>query len=117
MTADKGDLVQRLQEESLQLARRSFDSVDAGISANLCDEAIDEIERLRAVKRRALALADERAKEANELCARLAIARKALELAEDVLSRSPFSTDFWPNGMHPQVGIEQIRTAIKDSAS
>jgi len=41
-------LVERLREESLQLARRSFDSVDAGISANLCDSAIDEIERLRA---------------------------------------------------------------------
>ena len=44
---DKDDLVARLREESLTLARRSFDSVDAGISANLCDAAIDEIERLR----------------------------------------------------------------------
>lgn len=44
------DLLERLREESLRLARNSFDSVDAGISANLCDEAIDEIERLRAAR-------------------------------------------------------------------
>jgi hypothetical protein len=36
----------------------------------------------------------------------------ALTLAEDVLSRAPFSTGLWPNGMHPNVGIEAIRAAI-----
>ena len=40
-------------------------------------------------------------------------ALEALELAEDVLSRAPFSTGIWPNGMHPQVGIDKIRDAIK----
>lgn len=39
--------------------------------------------------------------------------REALELAEDVLSRAPFSTGFWPNGMHPQTGIDKIRDAIR----
>ena len=38
----------------------------------------------------------------------------ALELAEDVLSRAPFSTDIWPNGVHPNTGIKQIRSAIAD---
>lgn len=38
--------------------------------------------------------------------------RDALVLAEDVLSRSPFSTGIWPNGMHPQRGIQQIRDAL-----
>lgn len=38
--------------------------------------------------------------------------REALVLAEDVLSRAPFSTDIWPNGMHPQRGIKQIRAAL-----
>jgi hypothetical protein len=38
---------------------------------------------------------------------------EALILAEDVLSRSPFSTDIWPNGMHPNTGIKKIRDAIK----
>ena len=38
--------------------------------------------------------------------------REALELAEDVLSRRPFSTEIWPNGMHPQTGITKIREAI-----
>jgi hypothetical protein len=42
------ELLERLKEESLQLARRSFDSADAGISANLCDEAIDRIQALEA---------------------------------------------------------------------
>jgi hypothetical protein len=36
----------------------------------------------------------------------------ALKVAEDVLSRAPFSTGVWPNGMHPNTGIEQIRAAI-----
>ena len=36
----------------------------------------------------------------------------ALTLAEDVLSRAPFSTQIWPNGMHPNKGIEIIRNAI-----
>jgi hypothetical protein len=38
--------------------------------------------------------------------------RAALTLAEDVLSRAPYSTEIWPNGMHPQTGIETIRAAI-----
>lgn len=39
--------------------------------------------------------------------------KKALELAEDVLSRSPYSTAIWPNGMHPNAGISQIRAALQ----
>jgi hypothetical protein len=38
--------------------------------------------------------------------------REALELAEDVLSRAPFSAAIWPNGMHPQRGITKIRDAL-----
>lgn len=38
--------------------------------------------------------------------------REALELAEDVLSRAPFSTAIWPNGMHPNEGIKKIREAL-----
>ncbi|MCK1459121.1 hypothetical protein IVB34_12215 [Bradyrhizobium sp. 2] len=30
-----------------------------------------------------------------------AAVHEALEIAEDVLSRAPFSTAIWPNGMHP----------------
>ena len=37
---------------------------------------------------------------------------EALTLAEDVLSRRPFSSGIWPNGMHPQEGIEKIRAAL-----
>jgi Lar family restriction alleviation protein len=37
----------------------------------------------------------------------------ALILAEDTLSRSPFSTMIWPNDVHPQTGITKIRDAIK----
>jgi len=39
--------------------------------------------------------------------------REALALAEDVLSRWPFSTEIWPNGLHPQEGIAKIRAALK----
>jgi hypothetical protein len=38
--------------------------------------------------------------------------RESLILAEDVLSRAPFSTGIWPNGMHPQRGMQQIRDTI-----
>ncbi|MCK1275889.1 hypothetical protein IVB46_11675 [Bradyrhizobium sp. 61] len=41
-----------------------------------------------------------------------AAVREALEIAEDVLSRAPFSTAIWPNGMHPNRGIEKIRAAL-----
>ena len=37
---------------------------------------------------------------------------EALILAEDVLSRSPFTGEIWPNGTHPNAGITQIRAAI-----
>lgn len=37
---------------------------------------------------------------------------EALELAEDVLSRFPYSGELWPNGTHPNTGIEAIRAAI-----
>jgi len=36
----------------------------------------------------------------------------ALNLAEDVLARFPFTSEIWPNGTHPNSGIEQIRAAI-----
>ena len=48
---------------------------------------------------------------------RLGEMQAALTLAEDVLSRAPFSTGIWPNGMHPQVGIEKIRAALSDPHS
>lgn len=78
------DIIERLEEESLRLARLSFETASAGIAANVVDEAIDEIKRLR----------------------------EALVLAEDILSRAPFSTCIWPNGMHPQKGIGIIRAAL-----
>ena len=37
---------------------------------------------------------------------------EALTLAEDILSRAPFSNALWPNGMHPMTGITQIRDAL-----
>lgn len=36
----------------------------------------------------------------------------ALKLAEDVLSRFPYSTEIWPDGTHPNSGITQIRAAV-----
>ena len=83
--SDQGDLIERLRDESLQLARRSFDSADAGISANLCDEAIDELERLRAAKTAALKIADERAKEAVELRAKLESAQQEIAKVDELV--------------------------------
>ena len=42
--------------------------------------------------------------------------REALELAEDVLARFPFSTEMWPNGTHPNDGIVKIRAALAEPA-
>lgn len=36
----------------------------------------------------------------------------ALTLAEDVLSRFPYSAELWPDGTHPNAGITQIRAAL-----
>jgi hypothetical protein len=44
--------------------------------------------------------------------AQLAEMRRALELADDVLSRFPYSAELWPNGTHPNAGIAQIRAAL-----
>lgn len=38
---------------------------------------------------------------------------EALVMAEDVLSRFPFSSEIWPGGVHPQTGISKIREAIE----
>ena len=48
----------------------------------------------------------------DEAAGRIEALEAALRLAEDVLSRAPFSTDIWPNGMHPQRGITIIREAL-----
>lgn len=40
------------------------------------------------------------------------LAIEALTEAEDVLSRSPFSTELLPNGTHPNACIERIREAL-----
>lgn len=42
---------------------------------------------------------------------------EALKLAEDVLSRAPFSTQMWPTGIHPQIGITTIRAALRKALS
>jgi hypothetical protein len=43
------DIVERLQEEAMRLSGRSLDRgcAESGIAANLADEAVSEIERLR----------------------------------------------------------------------
>jgi hypothetical protein len=48
----------------------------------------------------------------DELVNALTEARAALIVAEDILSRAPFSTGILPNGMHPMTVISQIRKAI-----
>jgi hypothetical protein len=42
------DIIERMEEESLRLTRLSFDTAGAGIAANVVDDAIAEIKRLRA---------------------------------------------------------------------
>lgn len=42
---------------------------------------------------------------------------EALTIAEDILSRSPHSTQIAANGMHPQIVIEKIRGALETALS
>lgn len=73
------DLLERMEEAWMGLSRRSFDNADAGIGANLCQEAIDEIRRLREAKQAALKIADERSNENVALRSQLARARPSAE--------------------------------------
>lgn len=52
------------------------------------------------------------AEAANALLTERSALIEALTLAEDVLSRFPYSAELWPNGTHPNAGIEKIRAAI-----
>ena len=61
-------------------------------------EALERIERLERVLLRD--------------AARIEALEAALRLAEEVLSQAPYSTQIWPNGMHPQRGITIIRAAL-----
>lgn len=77
--------------------------------ANALTEAATYIEGLRAVK--PPELTEGKRKDPAPLVV------EALTIAEDVLSRSPYSTAIWPNGMHPQTGIEKIRAALASLSS
>lgn len=46
------DILEKLQEDWLRLSRGSFDNVDCGLAANVVQEAIDEITRLRETNNR-----------------------------------------------------------------
>lgn len=46
------------------------------------------------------------------LCAAALGLLEALEIAEDVLARFPYSSEIWPNGRHPNTGMQKIRAAI-----
>ena len=76
--------------------------------------AIDEIARLKADKD--VIRSQERngsyERDIDALEAEIAKLREALTLAENVLSRAPFSTQIWPDGTHPQRGITKIRSAL-----
>lgn len=94
-------------------AKRAADE----IYARILDSAQDYLEEnLRFNIASTLATAERERKAAQDrvggLLALIGEQNAALKLAEDVLSRSPFSTQMWPNGMHPNTGIEQIRAAI-----
>jgi len=69
------------REVTVQGMRNAADFIrqQTGVDLDWLRAAADEIDRLRAAKTAALKLADERAKEAVELRAKLASARKALE--------------------------------------
>lgn len=69
----EADIVERLRERSLELSGRSIDRgcQDSGISANLCDEAVDLITKLRADR-------DAAARDMRERCAKVALGSYSL---------------------------------------
>jgi len=92
-----------IDEERRALVERLRDAyIDAGPWArDLMHDAADEIERLTV-------RADTATREREAM-------REALALAEDVLSRSPYSNRMWvlegDKTMHPAMGIQIIRDA------
>ena len=75
-------------------------------------EAVSTIASQRAAAAKRPNEATNHAEMIGRLTAENAALREALTLAEDVLSRAPFSTGIWPNGMHPHGGINKIRNAL-----
>lgn len=71
------DLVERLRKTASHLIDGSIE--DGSVETEILCDAADEIERLQDAKRRALQIADERAKEAVELQLQLARARQRIE--------------------------------------
>ena len=102
MSEKKGgvELIERLLNPMWAHSNMPFESPQLEQEENLAAmrDAAKEIQRLLAIPD----AAQERIRELTE----------ALVLAEDVLSRAPFSTALWPNGVHPQRGIEAIRAAL-----
>jgi hypothetical protein len=85
------DIVDELRQAAGNLINGVIE--DGEVPVAMLSDAADEIERLRGHTQTPAVL-------------------EALTLAEDVLSRRPFSAGIWPNGMHPQEGIEKIRAAL-----
>jgi hypothetical protein len=83
------DIVERL----LSYADDAADPLVPG-DDNIIIQAADEIERLRAERDRL---------------------RRILKLAEDVLSRPPWSNNMLADGRHPHGIISEIRTALKEA--
>lgn len=79
------DIIELLEEESLRLARLSFETAGAGIAANVVDDAIDEIKRLRAaIVFWAAARYPEIRPEPRDIEGRIQV-QEALDLAENTL--------------------------------
>lgn len=112
-------MTDRTQPNSDELLSELTDSLKPqGELRPLCLQAASHIASLKA--RIAELEANERAYEEiighktyREVAGRIKELEGALRLAEDVLSRAPFSTGIWPNGMHPNAGIEKIRDALE----
>jgi hypothetical protein len=104
------DLVVRdLEEEANVLARRA-----EGL-ADICDGLHAKLAAMTAERDRLVAIANDALDKLTASEAAQGRLREALVLAEDALSRAPFSTMIWPSGLHPNTGITLIREALADA--
>ena len=97
----------------VERANRYAGRADVGPTADLVMGLVDEIERLQAAKRRALAIADERSKENIELRAEIERLRAALGEVRRDISDYGF-TDAWADETHKTLAKIDIALGISN---
>jgi len=100
----------RGSEDRETALREALDAYDTASAIARMTETRDAVRKQAEARTRLFALAALSPRGRGEGLDRDVV--EALTIAEDTLSRFPFSSEIWPNGMHPNTGIGKIRDAL-----